>query len=148
METDILECSQQMPVVIVHSFQFLDSKPSGLPVFSKFCFTPLAVLNNLDLASVICLFLHFQLYLEDFLSWLRTFFYVPHLLGLLPKCPIFPGVLSALFTSFGLAVSRTFYTNFRFVTLLIKNIRRWNTCLIKELASITRYSEEDGGNER
>lgn len=148
VEADLLEHSQQRQEVVVHSFQFLGSKPSGLPVFSKLCFTLLAVLSNLDLASVICLFLHFQFYLGGFVSWLRTFFYISHLLGLLPKCAVFPGVLSALFTSFGLTASRTFYTNFKFVTLLIKKIRRSNTYLIKELASSTIYSEEDGSSER
>lgn len=43
--------------------------------------------------------------------------------------------------NFGLTISRTFHTKFRFGILLIKTIRMSNTCLIKELERITTYSE-------
>lgn len=138
-----------MPEVIVYSFQFLDSKLSGLPVLSRLCFSPLAVLGDLDPASVISVYSFiFNSTWEAFVSQLRTFFYIPHLLGLLPKCSKFPGVLSGLFTSFGLTISRTFYTNFRLAILLVKTVRRSNTCLIKDLARTTTYSEKDGSRGR
>lgn len=135
----------QTPEVRLHSFQFLGSKLRGLPALSRLSFTPPAVLSNLDPASAVSIYSFiFDSAWEAFVSQLRMFFCIPHLLGLLPKSSMFPGVLSGLFTCFGMAVSRTFCTNFGLATLSVKTVRRSDTCSFKDLAGTTTHSEEGG----
>lgn len=130
---------------MLYSFQLLDPKLSGLPALPRLCVFPPAALSVLDPASVISLYSFiFDSAWEAFVSQLRTFFCLPHLLGLLPKCSMFPAVLSGLFTSLGLTMSRTFYPNFRLAILLVTMVRRSNACLIEDLARATTRSEEGG----
>lgn len=132
-----------MPEIILYSFRFLTLDAVVFQCFPTFVSPHLqsSITWTQHLSSLYSFI--FNSTLEVLVSQLRTFLYIPHLLGLLHKCFKFPGVLTGLFTSSELTITRTFYTNFRLAILLVKTVRRSNTCLIKDLTK-TKYSDKDG----